>query len=121
MFRSHILARELRGALVVLLTIALIFWLFSRLVDDRLEAQAASAALVTTTTSPPRTTTTTLVVVDDTERLCSLSAAFREDLRSIRVELVNQAGDPLSNPGDRVIDIGPVSYTHLTLPTNREV
>lgn len=106
MFRSHILARELRGALVVLLTIALIFWLFSRLVDDRREAQATSAALVTTTTEAQRTTTTTLVVVDDTERLCSLSAAFREDLRSIRVELVNQAGDPLSNPGDRVIDIG---------------
>lgn len=104
--RSHILARELRGALVVLLVIALILWLFSRLVDDRLAAQELSASLTTTSTIAPTTTTTTIVVVDDTERLCSLAASFREDLRSIRVELVNQAGDALSNPGDRVIDIG---------------
>jgi len=104
--RSHILARELRGALVVLLVLALILWLFSRLVDDRLEAKELSASLVTTTTTAPTTTTTIAPKVDDTVRLCSLSAAFREDLRSVRVELVNQAGDPLSNPGDRVIDIG---------------
>jgi hypothetical protein len=104
--RSHVLARELRGSVVVALVALLIFWLFAKLNDDRAEAKERVELANTTTTVAETTTTTTTTVVDDNERLCSLSAAFRTDLSAIRIVLVNQAGDPLSNPGDLTIDVG---------------
>ncbi len=106
MHRLNFLARELRGIVVVALVAMMILWLFGRLSDDRAEAKAEIASRNTTTTSSTTTTTTTIPPVDDTERLCSLSNAFREDLRGLRVVLVNRAGDPLANPGDRDIDLG---------------
>ena len=106
MNRWHILARELRGVVVVVLVGAMIVWLFARLSNDRAEAQAARAAREATTTVPVTTTTTTTVAVDDNQRLCSLAAAFRSDLRDIPITLVSLAGDELSSPGDRPIDVG---------------
>ncbi len=106
MKRSHVLARELRGAVVVVLVAMMIFWLFAKLNDDRAEAKARTADAVTTTTSTTIAETTTTTIVDDNQRLCSLSAAFREDLSAIRIVLVNQAGDPLNNPGDLTVDVG---------------
>lgn len=105
MKRSHILARELRGILVVLLVAVMIAWLFGRLNNERAAAQVELAARQTTTSTTTSTTTTT-IVVDDNQRLCSLSIKFREDLRNIRVELVNLAGDPLAQSGDLPIDLG---------------
>ena len=104
MHRSHILARELRGVVVVVLVGALIVWLFARLSNDRAEAQAAREAREATTTVVVTTTTSTTVAVNDNQRLCSLAAAFRADLREIPIVLVSVAGDPL--PGDRPIDVG---------------
>ena len=106
MHRSHILARELRGVVVVVLVAALIVWLFARLSNDRAEAQADRAAREATTTIVQTTTTSTTVVVNDNQRLCSLAAAFRTDLTEIPIALVSVAGDQLSSPGDRPIDVG---------------
>ena len=106
MHRSHILARELRGTLVVILIALLIIWLFSKLSDDRLEAQERVDLANTTTTMPQTTTTTTTIVVDDNQRLCSLASAFRSDLRAVKVELVNLAGDSISAPDAPSIDVG---------------
>ena len=106
MKRSNILARELRGILVVLLVATMIAWLFGRLNTDRAAAQVEAAARQTTTSVVATTSTSTTVVVDDNERLCSLSAKFREDLRAIRVELVNLAGDPITQSDDLPIDLG---------------
>ncbi len=106
MHRLNFLARELRGVVVVVLVGMMIMWLFARLSDDRAEAKAEIASRNTTTTTTIATTTTTEPRIDDNERLCSLANAFREDLRGLRVVLVNRAGDPLANPGDRDIDIG---------------
>ena len=106
MHRSHILARELRGTVVVVFAALLIVWLFARLSNDRADAQAEAALLQTTTTMPETTTTTTVVEVDDNQRLCSLASAFRADLRAIPVALVNPAGDSLARAGDPDIDVG---------------
>ncbi len=106
MRRSHILARELRGTVVVVLVALVIVWLFARLSNDRAAAQAEAALLETTSTQPETTTTTTIVVVDDNQRLCSLASAFRSDLREIPITLVNQAGDRISQPDDPDIDVG---------------
>ena len=106
MKRSHILARELRGTLLVLLVAATIVWLFVRLSDDRLAAQDAQALRQSTTSVQETTTTSTTIVVDDNERLCSLSQKFRSDLTSVKVELVNLAGDSIYSPDDLPIDIG---------------
>lgn len=105
MKRSHILARELRGTLLVLLVAAMIVWLFVRLSDDRAAAQVERAAQQSTTSVVETTTTTIVVATDDNERLCSLSEKFRGDLTNLRVRLVNLAGDPISND-DLPIDIG---------------
>ncbi len=106
MRRSHILARELRGTVVVVLVALMIVWLFARLSNDRAAAQAEAALRDTTTTEAETTTTTTIVVVDDNQRLCSLASAFRSDLREIPITLVNQAGDRISQPSDPDIDVG---------------
>ena len=106
MSRTNILARELRGTLLVLLVGALIVWLFTRLNDDRLEAQDSRAvADQTTTTLAPENTTTT-IAINDNERLCSLAASFRIDLSEVRVSLVDNAGDSLEVPDDPPIDVG---------------
>lgn len=106
MKRSHILARELRGTLLVLLVAAMIAWLFVRLTDDRAAAQVELAARQSTTSVVQTTTTSTTIVVDGNERLCSLSEKFRNDLSNIKVELVNLAGDKLARAEDLPIDIG---------------
>lgn len=106
MKRSHILARELRGTLLVLLVAAMIVWLFARLNDDRAAAQVELAARQTTTSVVETTTTSTTIVIDDNERLCSLAVKFRNDLRNVKVELVNLAGDPISTRDDLPIDVG---------------
>lgn len=106
MSRTNILARELRGTLLVLLVGALIVWLFARLNDDRLEAQAARANESVTTTTIAETTTSTTIAANDTERLCTLAAGFRTDLSEIRVSLVDQAGDSLESADALPIDIG---------------
>ncbi len=106
MKRSHILARELRGTLLVLLVATMIVWLFARLNDDRADALEQKALSQTTTSVRQTTTTTTTIVVDDNERLCSLAEKFRGDLRDIKVELVNLAGDPIGAPSDLPIDVG---------------
>ncbi len=106
MSRTNILARELRGTLVVLLVGALIVWLFARLNDDRLEAQEARALSEQTTTTLATTTTTTTIAVNDNERLCSLSATFRSDLTALRVSLVDNAGDSLEPTDALPIDVG---------------
>ena len=105
MKRSHILARELRGTVVVVMVGLLIVWLFARLSDDRAEAQAA-AALESTTTIAVTTTTTTTIAINDEQRLCSLASAFRSDLRAIPINLVNLAGDQISTPDAAPIDVG---------------
>jgi len=105
MKRSHILARELRGVLLVLLVAVMIVWLFSRLDNERAAAQVERAASQTTTSVVETTTTSIEVVVDDNERLCSLAEKFRGDLRNVKVRLVNLAGDPITQ-GDLPIDIG---------------
>lgn len=104
--RSHIVARELRGAIVVLLVAVLITWLFAKLTDDRAEAQARNDLANATTTTTEATTTTIAITIDDSERLCSLSSAFRRDLTDLRIELVNLAGDPITGPDDPPIDVG---------------
>jgi hypothetical protein len=104
--RSHIVARELRGAIVVLLVALLITWLFAKLTDDRAEAQARNDLANATTTTTDATTTTIAVTIDDRERLCSLASAFRRDLTDLRIELVNLAGDPITGPDDPPIDVG---------------
>lgn len=104
--RSHFIARELRGTLVVLLVALLIVWLFAKLSDDRAEAQDRIQLAHSSTTAPATTTTSTTIVIDDNQRLCSLAAAFRSDLSSIQIELVNLAGDPISSADDPRIDIG---------------
>ena len=104
--RSHIVARELRGAIVVLLVALLITWLFAKLTDDRAEAQARNDLANATTTTTETTTTTIAITIDDSERLCSLSSAFRRDLTDLRIELVNLAGDPITGPNDPPIDVG---------------
>jgi hypothetical protein len=106
MHRSHILARELRGTLVVLLVALMIVWLFARLNDERAEAQEQRALAQTTTAAPRTTTTTAVLVVDDNERLCSLTATFRSDLRNVKVALVNPAGDSIARSGALPIDLG---------------
>ena len=106
MSRTNIFARELRGTLLVLLVGALIVWLFARLNDDRLDAQDARAlAEQTSTTVAPEATTST-IAVNDNERLCSLTATFRADLREVRISLVDNAGDSLETPEDLPIDVG---------------
>jgi hypothetical protein len=106
MHRSHILARELRGTLVVLLVALMIVWLFGRLNNERADAQE-QRALAHTTTAAPRTTTTTIeVAVDDNERLCSLTATFRSDLRDVQVDLVNHSGGSVARAGALPIDLG---------------
>ncbi len=106
MSRTNIFARELRGTLVVLLVGALIVWLFARLNDDRLEAQAAQALDDETTTTIESTTTTTTIVTSDAERLCALSADFRTVLSDIQVSLVDPAGDSLEEEDALPIDVG---------------
>ncbi len=106
MSRSNILARELRGVLVVILVGALIVWLFTRLNDDRLEAQAARAEAEQTTTTVAATTSSTTIPASDNERLCSLAGGFREDLAEIRIALVDTAGDSLEPADALPIDIG---------------
>lgn len=106
MHRTHILARELRGTLVVLLVALMIVWLFAKLNDDRAEAQDRLSQARTTTSAPETTTTATTVEVDDTQRLCSLASAFRSDLASVRAELVDLAGDPIAGPEAPEIDVG---------------
>lgn len=106
MHRTHILARELRGTLVVLLVALMIVWLFAKLSDDRVEAQDRLNQAQSTTSAPETTTSTTAVEVDDTQRLCSLAAAFRTDLRALPVELVNLAGDPIATRSGLPIDLG---------------
>ena len=104
--RSHIVARELRGAIVVLLVALLITWLFAKLTDDRAEAQARNDLANATTTTTETSTTTIAITIDDSERLCSLASAFRHDLTDLRIELVNLAGDPITGPDDPPIDVG---------------
>ncbi len=106
MSRTNILARELRGTLVVLLVGALIVWLFARLNDDRLEAQAAQALAEQTTTTIATTTTTTTIPTSDTERLCSLATGFRSSLSEVRISLVDNAGDSLEPTNALPIDVG---------------
>ena len=106
MSRTGILARELRGITVVVLVALLILWLFGRLTDDRAEAQARHAALDTTTTTVAPTTSSTAVPINDRQRLCSLSTAFREDLRALPAALISPSGNPLTGADDPVIDIG---------------
>ncbi len=106
MSRTNILARELRGTLVVLLVGALIVWLFARLNDDRLEAQAAQALAEQTTTTIATTTTSTTIPTSDNERLCSLATGFRMSLADVRVSLVDNAGDSLEPAGALPIDVG---------------
>lgn len=106
MSRTNILARELRGTLVVLLVGALIVWLFARLNDDRLEAQAAQDLIDATTTTIESTTTTTTIVTSDNERLCSLATDFRANLSEIRVFLVDPAGDSVEEEDALPIDVG---------------
>lgn len=103
--RSHIFARELRGAILVGLVGLMIVWLFARLGSDRAEAQA-EAALQSTTTVVVTTTTTTTIPIDDNQRLCSLASGFRADLREIPITLVNLAGDPILPAGSPAIDVG---------------
>lgn len=105
MKRSHILARELRGTLLVLLVATMIVWLFARLNDDRVDALEQIALSQTTTSVRETTTTSTTIVDDDNDRLCSLAATFRDDLRDIKVELVNLAGDPIGTDS-LPIDVG---------------
>lgn len=104
--RSHILARELRGTLVVLLVALLIVWLFAKLNDDRAEAQDRIALARPSTSAPTSTSSTTVAIVDDNQRLCSLAAAFRSDLSRIPIELVDQAGNPISSSNDARVDVG---------------
>lgn len=106
MHRSHILARELRGIVVVVLVAAVIVWLFARLSNDRALAQAEAALSETTTTLPQTTTTSTTIAVDDNQRLCSLASVFREDLRALPINLVNLAGDSLTQEGAPALDVG---------------
>lgn len=106
MKRTHILARELRGTLLVLLVAAMIVWLFGRLNDDRAAAQVELAASQTTTSEVATTTTAAPIVVDDNDRLCSLAVKFRSDLRNLKVQLVNLAGDPIASRNDLPIDVG---------------
>lgn len=106
MKRSHIFARELRGTVVVVLVALIIVWLFARLGTDRAEARAEAAQRESTTTVVVTTTTTTTIPVNDEQRLCSLASAFRSDLRSIPISLVNLAGDPLSAADALPIDVG---------------
>ena len=47
--RSQIMARELRGAVVVVLVALLIVWLFAKINDDRAEAKAQRESRNTTT------------------------------------------------------------------------
>lgn len=106
MRRTHILARELRGTLVVVLVALMMVWLFGKLSDDRVDAQERLELANTTTTAAPSTTTTTIVVEDDNQRLCSLAAAFRSDLRAVEVQLVSPSGNPVSSSDGLPIDIG---------------
>lgn|GEM_PF-1648242 len=106
MHRTHILARELRGTLVVLLVAIMIGWLFAKLNDDRANAQERVQLANSTTTAPRTTTTTTPIAIDDNQRLCSLAAAFRSDLRAVEVQLVNLAGDATSRADAPRIDVG---------------
>ena len=106
MSRTNILARELRGILVVVLVGALIVWLFTRLNDDRLEAQSARELSEQTTTTIAATTSSTTIPASDNERLCSLAATFRMDLADIRISLVDVAGDSLEPDDALPIDIG---------------
>ena len=106
MKRSHIFARELRGTLLVLLVAVTIVWLFARLNDERVDALEQRAESETTTSIRQTTTTTTTIVVDDNDRLCSLAVQFRGDLREIKVQLVDLAGDPIGAPDGLPIDIG---------------
>lgn len=92
--------------MVVALVGLLIVWLFGRLSDDRAEAQAQAALLQSTTTSSTTSTSTTIVQIDDSQRLCSLAAAFRTDLEEIPINLVNRAGDSLRSVDDPPIDVG---------------
>ncbi len=105
MKRSHIFARELRGTVLVVMVALVMVWLFSRIGNDRAEAQAA-AARESTTTIVVTTTTTTTIAINDDQRLCSLASGFRADLREIPVTLVNLAGDPISPAGSPAIDVG---------------
>ena len=47
--------------------------------------------------------------------------AVGHDVRLSSPALSAAVANGLLDEGVQVIDIGPVSYTHLTLPTNREV
>lgn len=104
MHRTHILARELRGAVVVVLVAVLIAWLFAKLNDDRAEAKAQRDLGRTTTTMVTTTTVTTTTAVDNDERLCSIASAFRDDLAALSVQLVSPSGADRS--GALPIDIG---------------
>ncbi len=104
--RTHILARELRGTLLVLFVALLIVWLFTKLSDDRAEAQDRISLARTTTSAPETTTTTTTIDVDDNQRLCSLASAFRNDLSSLEVQLVSPSGSSVSFANGAPIDIG---------------
>ena len=106
MKRSHIFARELRGALLVILVAAMIVWLFVRLSDERVAAQAQRALEQTTTSIRTTTTTAAPIVIDDNERLCSLSQTFRNDLRDIDIRLVDPEGNAVASSSELPIDLG---------------
>lgn len=106
MHRTHILARELRGTLLVIFVALLIVWLFTKLSDDRADAQERISLAKTTTSAPETTTTSTTIVVDDNQRLCSLASAFRDDLSSLEVQLVSPSGRSVSFANGAPIDIG---------------
>ena len=106
MHRTHILARELRGTLLVLFVALLIVWLFTQLNDDRAKAQERISLAKTTTSAPETITTTTSIVIDDNERLCSLASAFRDDLTTLEVQLVSPSGGSVSFANGAPIDLG---------------
>ena len=106
MHRTHILARELRGTLLVLFVALLIVWLFTKLNDDRAQAQERISLAKTTTSAPETVTTTTSIVVDDNQRLCSLASTFRDDLSTLDVLLVSPSGGSVSFANGAPIDLG---------------
>ena len=57
---------------------------------------------------------------DQSERMLTQINSFFEIVEQMRA--VDTTGiEPLAHPVAVMQDIAPVSYTHLTLPTNREV
>lgn len=84
----------------------MIVWLFGKLNDDRASAQDRIEKANATTTVPQTSTSTTTIAVDGNERLCSLASAFRTDLQTVEVRLVNLSGVPLAADDAPRIDLG---------------